>query len=74
MQLKADIGVIIMDEYRKPYFILWRGIDEALAAMQEQNYVWAVNVLIKAQQAAEDAYIEENESAVIVKHDFRPVP
>lgn len=66
-----------MDDYKKPYFILWGGINEAIEAIREQNFGVAAEVLIRAQQEAEDAYIEEiegNESAVIIKRDFRLVP
>ncbi len=48
-----------MDEYKEPYLVLWRGIDEALAAMAEQNYGLAAERLKQAQADAEEAYIEQ---------------
>ena len=50
-----------MDEYKQPYLILWHGIDEAIAAISEQNYGLAARLLKQAQADAEDAYIEQEE-------------
>ncbi|MBQ3216253.1 MAG: hypothetical protein IJB35_00350 [Oscillospiraceae bacterium] len=46
-----------MSEYQQPYLILWKGVSEALAEMKEQNYGLARSLLLKAQAAAEEAYI-----------------
>ena len=54
-----------MSEYRKPYLILWAGITDARAAMENRNYGIADQLLKQAQQSAEEAYIdyaEEEES------------
>lgn len=42
------------------YFSLFNAITNALAAIEAQNYGAAREVLIAAQQKAEDAYIDEN--------------
>lgn len=46
-----------MSEYQKPYLILWAGIDRAREAIQNRNYGFADQILVQAQQAAEQAYI-----------------
>ena len=50
-----------MDEYKKPYLILWGRIDDALKAMAQCNYGLAAELLKKAQSEAEEAYIEVEE-------------
>ena len=47
-----------MSEYRKPYLILWAGITDARAAMENRNYGFADQLLKQAQQSAEEAYID----------------
>lgn len=46
-----------MDEYKKSHLILWNGITYALEMMEKQNYGIAKELLIKAQQDAEEAFI-----------------
>jgi len=46
-----------MDEYKQPYLCLWAGITEALAALEQRNYGMAEELLKRAQQAAEEAYL-----------------
>lgn len=46
-----------MDEDKQSYLCLWAGISDALAAMEKRNYGMAEEILIKAQQAAEEAWI-----------------
>ena len=46
-----------MTEYQKPYHILWSGISDALAAIRAQNFGLAQELLLQAQQQAEDAFI-----------------
>ena len=46
-----------MDEYKKPYLILWSGIDDALKELEQCNYGVAATLLKKAQSDAEEAYI-----------------
>ena len=50
-----------MDEYKKPYLILWGGIDDALKAMEQCNYGLAADLLKNAQAEAEEAYIVADE-------------
>ena len=50
-----------MDEYKKPYLILWHGMEDALSAIAGQNYGLAAELLKQAQADAEDAYIEQEE-------------
>ena len=46
-----------MTEYQEPYHILWSGISDALAAIRAQNFGLAQELLLQAQQQAEDAFI-----------------
>lgn len=50
-----------MECYATGYFRLFRGITDALAALQEQNYGTAKNLLISAQQDAEEIFLESEE-------------
>ena len=43
------------------YTALFNGITDALEAMERQNYGHAKEILIKAQQNAEDNVLEEDE-------------
>ncbi len=47
-----------MDEYKKLYLILWNGFTDALEMIERQNYGCAKEILIKAQQEAEEAYMD----------------
>ena len=49
-----------MDEYKKPYLILWNGVTDAIEALEKQNYGYAKEILIKVQQEAEETYIDFN--------------
>ncbi len=51
-----------MDEYKQPYLCLWAGINDALASLAKRNYGLAEEILIKAQQAAEEAWISAEET------------
>ena len=46
-----------MSEYEKPYRILFSGIMDALEQLQRQNYGLAADILIRAQQEAEEAFL-----------------
>ena len=48
-----------MDEYKKPYLILFNRITDALEKMDRQDYDSAKEMLIQAQQEAEKAFILE---------------
>ena len=47
-----------MDEYKAPYLILWSACSTALEAMEQQNFGLAKQLLIQAQQEAEEAFIQ----------------
>ena len=47
-----------MEEYRAPYLILREGRTRAIAALERQNYGVARDLLLAAQQNAEEAYIQ----------------
>ena len=53
----------MQDEYKKPYHILFNGVTDALAALEECNYGTVKALLIQAQQQAEEAYISEGTDA-----------
>ena len=46
-----------MEEYKKMYLLLFSAITDALEQMEKQNYGTAKDVLIAAQQQAEEIYI-----------------
>ena len=46
------------DAYRQPYLTLFTGVTDAIAALEACNYGQAHDFLVKAQQRAEDAFIE----------------
>ena len=50
-----------MENFPKYYTRLFNGITDALEALEKQNYIKARDVLIKAQQDAEEMYISEEE-------------
>ena len=47
-----------MPDYKAMYFQLFNAISDALAAQEQQNYGQAKELLIAAQQQAEERYIE----------------
>lgn len=49
----------IYPEFPKYYTRLFNGVTDALEALQEQNYIKAQDILIKAQQDAEELYLED---------------
>ncbi|MDD6643474.1 MAG: hypothetical protein PUF80_04515 [Firmicutes bacterium] len=49
-----------MPNFETVYFGLFNAITDALAAMEAQNYGAAREILIAAQQKAEDAYMDED--------------
>lgn len=46
-----------MEEYKKMYLLLFNAITDALEQMEKQNYGTAKDLLIAAQQQAEEIYI-----------------
>lgn len=47
-----------MTDYKAMYLLLFNAITDALEKMDEQNYGEACELLIDAQQKAEDIYID----------------
>lgn len=50
-----------MENFPKYYTRLFNGVTDALEALQKQNYIKAQNILIRAQQDAEEMYMEEGD-------------
>ena len=48
-----------MVNYETLYFGLFNAMTDALAALKEQNYGMAQEIMVAAQQKAEDAYLED---------------
>jgi len=48
-----------MDDYKKPYLTLFNAVTDALDELERQNLGRTREILVRAQQAAEEAYIEE---------------
>ena len=49
-----------MENYQKMYSLLFNAITDALAQIEDQNYGDAKDILISAQQKAEEMYITSN--------------
>ena len=50
-----------MENFPKYYTRLFNGITDALEALGEQNYVKAQDILVRAQQEAEERYLEDGD-------------
>lgn len=50
-----------MENFPKYYTRLFNGITDAIEALQAQNYVLAQDILIEAQQDAEEMYLEDGD-------------
>ena len=50
-----------MENFPKYYTRLFDGITDALKAMEEQNYIKAQDILIRAQQDAEEMYLDDGD-------------
>lgn len=48
-----------MEEYKKPYLILWTSCTAAISALERQNFGLAREILLRAQQDAEEAYLAD---------------
>lgn len=57
MQVKGDN---IMDDFPKYYTRLFNGVTDAIEALLIQRPEDALNILVDAQQDAEDMYLEDN--------------
>ena len=52
---------INIEDFPKYYTRLFNGITDALEALEQQNYIKAQDILIKAQQDAEEMYLEDGD-------------
>lgn len=50
-----------MEDFPKYYTHLFNRVTDAIEAIQRQNYVAAQDILIKAQQEAEELYLADGE-------------
>lgn len=50
-----------MENFPKYYTRLFNGITDALEALQKHNYIKAEDILIRAQQDAEEMYLSDGE-------------
>ncbi len=50
-----------MSQYKQVYLHLFNAVTDAIAALQEQNYGQAQQLLIRAQQEAEESILSEEE-------------
>lgn len=50
-----------MENFPKYYTRLFNGITDAIEALQEQNYIKAQDILIRAQLDAEEMYLADGE-------------
>ena len=50
-----------MEDFPKYYTRLFNGITDALEALGKQNYIKAQDLLIKAQQDAEEMYLDDTD-------------
>jgi len=48
-------------DYQKLYLTLFNAFTDAMEQLDQQNYGMAREILIKAQQQAEEAYMQESE-------------
>ena len=51
-----------MQRYRKMYTTLFNAMTDANESLKRQNYADAMEILIQAQQTAEEIYVNEEES------------
>ena len=47
-----------MDHYKEMYLALFRAVERAIAALDQERPALARTLLIQAQQAAEEAYLQ----------------
>ena len=59
--MKGDNIMDIYPEFPKYYTRLFNGVTDALEALQERNYIKAQDILIKAQQDAEELYLADGD-------------
>ena len=50
-----------MNEIPKYYIILFQAAEQAIQALEQQNYGLATQILIDGEQAAEEAFVAKDE-------------
>ena len=50
-----------VSDYKKPYYILFNAITNSLEAIEQRNLFQARLLLIRAQQDAEEAFLQETD-------------
>lgn len=50
-----------MNEYQKPYYLLFNAITDALCEIRKMNFGDAIEILTKAQQASEEVFVSFEE-------------
>ncbi len=53
-----------MENFPKYYTCLFNSITDAIEAIQHQNYIAAQDILIKAQQEAEELYLANGDEGI----------
>ena len=53
-----------MPNYEEMYYKLFAETENALVALEQQNYGDAVKILIAAQRAAEDAFLSDEDESL----------
>lgn len=51
-----------MEDFPKYYTRLFNGITDAMEALKEQDYIKAQDILLRAQQDAEEMYLEDGDN------------
>ena len=57
----TQLEVNNMENYKQIYYLLFNAITDAIGQMEQQNYGLAKDLLIRAQQRAEECYMAETE-------------
>ena len=57
-QILCVVVVINMPDYKKMYLHLFNHVSDELEALEHQNFGQAKEILVAAQQQAEDEYVE----------------
>ena len=60
-----------MEEYRKPYFIMLSASKKALRAMEKRNYGTAREILICAQQEAEEVILSYEQQTALEEEELQ---
>ena len=58
-----------VSDYRKPYYILFNAITNSLEAIEQRNLFQARLLLIRAQQDAEEAFLQEKGKEAAILHE-----